>query len=66
MLDVEDEEALVVVFFAFQTNTLTADITSVSAVEHARVVYTKDSIAVFIADVLFLFGCVAVDVPVNG
>jgi hypothetical protein len=65
VFDVEDKEAMVVVFFALQTDTLAADVTSISAVEHARVVHTKDSIAIFIADVLLLLGCVAVDIPMN-
>jgi len=62
VLDVKDEETVVVIIFAFQTDTLTADVTSVSTVEHARVVHTEDSIAIFIADVLLLLGCVAIDV----
>lgn len=65
MLDVKDEETVVVIFFAFQTDTLTADVTSVSTVEHARVVHTEDSIAIFIADVLLLLGCVAIDVSMQ-
>ena len=56
---------MVVVFFALQTDTLTADVTSISAVEHARVVHTEDSIAIFIADVLLLLGCVAIDVSMQ-
>ena len=63
VLDIENEEALVVLLFSFKSNTFATDVTSVLVIQHGRVVDAKDSITVIVADVALVMGSLAVDIP---
>lgn len=65
MLDIEDEETLVVLGLALETNTLTTNISTSSARQFGLVIHAEDSVAIVIADVALRLGPGAVNISVE-